>query len=63
MSAQDLTWRKSSYSNGSGGTCVEIALGVDRAHVRDSKDPGGGTLVLPSPAWSRFVADFRESTG
>jgi hypothetical protein len=35
-------WRKSSFSNGQGGACVEVASGLDR--VRDSKNPGGPVL-------------------
>lgn len=36
-------WRKSSYSNGNGGTCVELAHLGDGA-VRDSKNPDGPVL-------------------
>ncbi|MPZ85667.1 MAG: DUF397 domain-containing protein [Actinophytocola sp.] len=45
-------WRKSSVSNGSNNTdCVEIGLAADRTAVRDSKNPDGGTLVVPEAAW------------
>ena len=41
MSAFDhgrTTWRKSSYSNGNGGTCVEVAfLDEQQVATRDSK--------------------------
>lgn len=53
-------WRKSSYSNGTGGSCVEVAdgyLGVQP--VRDSKDPEGPALVFGADAWSAFVADVK----
>ena len=36
----DLTWRRSSYSDGD-GNCVELAA---HGAVRDSKDPGGSVL-------------------
>jgi hypothetical protein len=52
----NLVWHKSSRSNGDGNVCVEVAflpLGAGAA-VRDSKDPAGGALVLPSAAWDRF---------
>ena len=40
------TWRKSTYSNGTGGNCVEVAdLHSGRA-VRDSKHPEGPILVF-----------------
>ncbi|MFI1953240.1 DUF397 domain-containing protein [Streptomyces xinghaiensis] len=49
-------WRKSSYSNNEGGSCLEVLddhpAGVP---VRDSKDPHGPALVFPAPGWSAFV--------
>ncbi|GAB2887845.1 DUF397 domain-containing protein [Streptomyces mayteni] len=54
------TWRKSSYSNDEGGTCVEVADGHPRVvPVRDSKNPAGPALVVPAAAWQAFVADVR----
>ncbi|MBB5937371.1 DUF397 domain-containing protein [Streptomyces zagrosensis] len=50
-------WRKSSYSNGEGAECIEIADSFPGAvPVRDSKDPHGPALVFAAPAWSTFVA-------
>ncbi|MFD0290730.1 DUF397 domain-containing protein [Streptomyces sp. NPDC127061] len=50
------TWRKSSYSNGSGGECLEVADGhQDLVPVRDSKRPEGPVLVIPASAWTPFV--------
>lgn len=51
----EAKWRKSSYSNASGGDCVEVALDVQAAGVRDSKNPG------PQLAFSR--AAFRAFLG
>ncbi|MEU2259642.1 DUF397 domain-containing protein [Streptomyces sp. NPDC019645] len=51
-----VVWRKSSYSNGDGGACVEVAdglLGV--VPVRDSKLPDGPVLMVPAGAWAAFV--------
>lgn len=51
------SWRKSSYSNGQGAECVEIADGFPGIiPVRDSKNPTGPALVIPSGGWSSFVA-------
>ena len=52
MDLSNATWRKSSYSGGNGGNCVEIASLPDHSRaVRDSKDPEGPKLVLaPSMA-------------
>jgi hypothetical protein len=52
-------WRKSSYSNGNGGNCVEVAdLDTHRA-VRDSKKPTGAALMVTVVAWATFTAGVR----
>jgi hypothetical protein len=37
-------WRKSSYSGGNGGECVELAFTKHATGVRDSKNPTGPVL-------------------
>ena len=50
-------WRKSSYSNGSGGDCVQVALRIPEfVAVRDSKNPDGPRLVFSHDEWRTFVA-------
>jgi hypothetical protein len=50
-------WRKSSYSNGSGGDCVEVAVGIPGViPVRDSKLQDGPILLITPTAWSTFIA-------
>ncbi|MGJ5896164.1 DUF397 domain-containing protein, partial [Streptomyces niveiscabiei] len=45
-------WRRSSYSNTNGGNCVEIAEDFPGiVPIRDSKDPGGPMLTVPTPVW------------
>ncbi|MBY8343485.1 DUF397 domain-containing protein [Streptomyces spinosirectus] len=53
-------WRKSSYSNGSGGDCVEVATGLPGiVPVRDSKNAQDGPVLLfPAGAWAAFLAEF-----
>ena len=68
MRAPDLsraTWRKSSYSNGSGGSCVEFAV-LSRAAgdrhdiaVRDSKDPQGPALTFTARQWRDLTAAIK----
>lgn len=53
------TWRKSTYSGGEGGECVEVAGGLTAVPVRDSKDPEGPALVFSAAAWSAFIADIK----
>jgi hypothetical protein len=53
-----LAWHKSSYSNGSGGDCVEVAQPEAGLLVRDSKRPDGGVMTVGSDAWAAFVSGF-----
>ncbi|WP_406476100.1 DUF397 domain-containing protein [Streptomyces platensis] len=48
-------WRKSSYSNGEGGSCVEVADSFSVVPVRDSKNPDGPALAFPAAGWTTFV--------
>ncbi|MFG2677556.1 DUF397 domain-containing protein [Streptomyces sp. NPDC048392] len=51
-------WRKSSYSDGNGGDCLEVTDGVPGiVPVRDSKVSGGPVIVVGAAAWSAFVRD------
>jgi hypothetical protein len=52
-------WITSSYSQGDGGQCVEFSpsfAGSGVIPVRDSKNPDGPTLLLPTGGWSSFVS-------
>jgi hypothetical protein len=55
-------WRKSSYSGQNGGDCLEIADDFTGAAVpvRDSKNPQGPALLVPTGAWRAFVARVRD---
>jgi hypothetical protein len=50
----EVAWRKSSHS-GSQTNCVEVALTSEVVGVRDTKDRGGGTLLVPAAVWQAFV--------
>jgi Domain of unknown function (DUF397) len=54
------TWRKSSYSGGSGGNCVEVADATGRVLVRDTKNRDGGTLSIPADVWRKFTATLKR---
>ena len=49
------TWRRSSYSTGSGNNCVELADLGDGVGVRDSKAPDDGALLLPRETWREIA--------
>jgi hypothetical protein len=52
----DAIWRKSSYSGGSGGNCVEVAANLPgTVLIRDSKDPSGPTLALTPERWRELL--------
>jgi hypothetical protein len=56
------TWRKSTYSNGSGGDCVEAATTCDGCPaLRDSKTPGGPTLLFTASQWHTFTQVIKDS--
>ncbi|MFI0817367.1 DUF397 domain-containing protein [Streptomyces sp. NPDC021098] len=56
-----LQWQRSSYSNGTGGNCVETAsLASNATAVRDSKRPEGPVLGFSRGAWGDFVAAVRR---
>ena len=60
LDLSDALWFKSSYSNGSGGDCVEVAHNLPGiVPVRDSKAPEGPALILTAPAWTPFIASLK----
>ncbi|MEU4897652.1 DUF397 domain-containing protein [Streptomyces sp. NPDC044780] len=44
----DLTWQKSSFSEGQGDNCVELATVADGIRIRESDEPD--TMLRTSPA-------------
>jgi hypothetical protein len=57
-----MTWRKSTYSGGNGGDCVEVGGGTERAvTVRDTKDLAGAVLTFGPDAWRRFAATIKST--
>lgn len=66
MNTRDLsaaTWRKSSYSNGQGGECVEVATVLPAlVAIRDSKNLDQPALAFPPSAWRAFLAKIRLSS-
>lgn len=57
----DALWFKSSYSNGDGGNCLEVADNIPGlVPVRDSKVPHGPALILTTAVWAPFVASLKS---
>ncbi|GAB3506027.1 DUF397 domain-containing protein [Amycolatopsis cihanbeyliensis] len=51
-------WRRSSYSSGQGGQCVELSHALSA--IRDSKDRAAGALDLSPTAFRAFLRQVRE---
>jgi hypothetical protein len=54
-------WRKSSYSGGQGGQCVEVASTPGHVAIRDTTNRGSATLSVPASAWRAFAADLKRA--
>ena len=55
-------WYKSTFSNGSGGNCVEAACNLPGiVAVRDSKNPDRPALVVSDQAWSEFLQGIKQN--
>jgi hypothetical protein len=63
MGTLTIRWRKSSYSGGNGGACIEVAHCGPVGHilVRDSKDTTGAMLRFSPDAWNRFAEHLKRA--
>ncbi|PAU44609.1 DUF397 domain-containing protein [Streptomyces albireticuli] len=56
-------WRKSSYSETTGPTCIEMQLTHDGSiAVGDSKDRTRGAFIFTPHAWATFLHSIRTGT-
>ncbi|WP_078871662.1 DUF397 domain-containing protein [Streptomyces caatingaensis] len=54
-------WHKSSYSNDTGGACVETRSSPNgRIAARDSKSRTRGICLFPPDTWTSFVTALRR---
>jgi hypothetical protein len=58
--ASEIGWRKSSYSGGQGGNCVEVADYESRVVVRDTRNRTGPVLRFAPDAWRRFAKQLKS---
>ena len=58
----DATWRKSSYSGGNGGECVEVGAQAraGRVLVRDTRDRQGPVLGFSLQTWRQFAEQVKK---
>ena len=56
-------WRKSSYSNNGGGTCVEAGHIPGAVLIRDTTQHGRGPVLrVSAETWRAFTAAVRVNT-
>jgi hypothetical protein len=53
-----VDWRKSTYSAGNGGDCVEVASD-GLVLVRDTTNRDGGALAFSVASWEQFLGTIR----
>ncbi len=58
-----VTWRKSSYSGGDGGGCIEVGAhaATGCVLVRDTRDRTGPVLAVTPAAWRTFAAQVKSA--
>lgn len=65
MTTETPRWFTSSYSS-NGGQCIEVAANLVASRgvvpVRDSKNPNGPVLDLPTDAFASFVTGVKAGT-
>ncbi|WP_052851921.1 DUF397 domain-containing protein [Streptomyces avicenniae] len=53
-------WQTSSYTNTTGGSCVEVGFNIPGMHpVRDTKNRIGAVIVFTTPAWGTFLKHLK----
>lgn len=52
-------WRKSSYSGGEGGQCVELAALDSSVGIRDSKNPQNPHITVGREALSSLIGRIK----
>jgi len=61
MDITGAAWRKSSYSGGASGNCVEVAATDRTVVVRDSQDPKSPVLAFGPKDWQRFADRVKQT--
>jgi hypothetical protein len=61
MELNSATWRKSTYSGGNGGGCIEVGATAGAIAVRDTKDRQGPALAFTPDTWQKFAASIKNT--
>lgn len=57
---REVEFRKSSFSGGQNGSCVEVARAETLFGIRDSKNTSGPVLVVDESQGSAFLAAVKR---
>jgi len=57
-----IQWRKSSYSGGDGGNCVEVTRLAEGIGIRDSKNREHGHLTMPLAQFAALLSQLKQQT-
>ncbi|GAA3750246.1 DUF397 domain-containing protein [Salinactinospora qingdaonensis] len=60
MTANQHVWHKSSYSNQTGGHCVEVAEAVAAVYVRDTQHRERGHLAFSPAEWAALLSEVKH---
>jgi hypothetical protein len=63
MEATDLDgldWKLSSFSSNGGASCVAVAHHDSVVYVRNSNNPGAGTVAFNHAEWDAFVKGVKH---
>ncbi|MEU2512664.1 DUF397 domain-containing protein [Streptomyces syringium] len=64
MGGQEIRplWRRSTFSQGGEGNCVEVAFLHREVWVRDSHAPDRPTISFPRRTWHAFLTELKPPT-
>ncbi|HEY5394498.1 MAG TPA: DUF397 domain-containing protein [Trebonia sp.] len=57
-----VTWRKSSFSGGNGGQCVEAGSLPGVVMVRDTMNRDGAVIEFSADTWRTFAATVKNGS-
>ena len=62
MEVISAKWRKSTYSGGNGGNCVEVGAATKHVLVRDTTNRDSVVVRVPPDAWREFAERLKDGS-
>ncbi|MEV6987409.1 DUF397 domain-containing protein [Sphaerisporangium sp. NPDC051017] len=60
LDVSQAVWQKSTYSQGQGNNCVEVAKVKAHVVIRDSKTLAGTALIVQRREWCVFLSEIKQ---